>query len=305
MYDVIIIGGGPAGFTAALYASRAKLETLLIEKAFSGGQMATTFEMENYPGFEEPISGTDLAMRMENQAKRFGTKVIYDTVTELMLDTVTKTVRTEKGIYQAKAVILCMGASPRELGLPNERKLRGMGVSYCATCDGAFYRNATVAVIGGGDTAAEDAIFLTRFCEKIYVIHRRDTLRATRVIQDALFSNKKVEFIWNSTVEEIIGDTEVKGLSVKNLKSGEIKEVGVDGIFVAIGNVPNTKLVEGKLELNGAGYIVTDESMQTNMFGVFAAGDIREKPLRQVITAASDGAIAAYMAERYIYENQW
>lgn len=305
MYDVIIIGGGPAGFTAALYASRAKLETLLIEKAFSGGQMATTFEMENYPGFEEPISGTDLAMRMENQAKRFGTRVIYDTVTELMLDTVIKTVRTEKSIYQGKAVILCMGASPRELGLPNERKLRGMGVSYCATCDGAFYRNATVAVIGGGDTAAEDAIFLTRFCERIYVIHRRDTLRATRVIQDALFSNKKVEFIWNSTVEEIIGDTEVKGLSVKNLKSGEIKEVGVDGIFVAIGNVPNTKLVEGKLELNGAGYIVTDESMQTNMFGVFAAGDIREKPLRQVITAASDGAIAAYMAERYIYENQW
>lgn len=305
MYDVIIIGGGPAGFTAALYASRAKLETLLIEKAFSGGQMATTFEMENYPGFEEPISGTDLAMRMENQAKRFGTKVIYDTVTELMLDTVIKTVRTEKGIYQAKVVILCMGASPRELGLPNERKLRGMGVSYCATCDGAFYRNATVAVIGGGDTAAEDAIFLTRFCEKIYVIHRRDTLRATRVIQDALFSNKKVEFIWNSTVEEIIGDTEVKGLNAKNLKTGEIKEINVDGIFVAIGNVPNTKLVEGKLELNGAGYIVTDESMQTNMFGVFAAGDIREKPLRQVITAASDGAIAAYMAERYIYENQW
>ncbi len=305
MYDVIIIGGGPAGFTAALYASRAKLETLLIEKAFSGGQMATTFEMENYPGFEEPISGTDLAMRMENQAKRFGTKVIYDTVTELMLDTVIKTVRTEKGIYQGKAVILCMGASPRELGLPNERNLRGMGVSYCATCDGAFYRNATVAVIGGGDTAAEDAIFLTRFCEKIYVIHRRDTLRATRVIQDALFSNKKVEFIWNSTVEEIIGDTEVKGLNVKNLKTDEIKEINVDGIFVAIGNVPNTKLVEGKLELNGAGYIVTDESMQTNMFGVFAAGDIREKPLRQVITAASDGAIAAYMAERYIYENQW
>lgn len=305
MYDVIIIGGGPAGFTAALYASRAKLNTLLIEKAFSGGQMATTFEMENYPGFEEPISGTDLAMRMENQAKRFGTQVVYDTVTELALDTVIKTVRTENAIYQSKVVILCMGAAPKELELPKEKELRGMGVSYCATCDGAFYRDADIAVIGGGDTAAEDAIFLTRFSKKIYIVHRRESLRATKVIQDALFSNKKVEFVWNSTVEEILGDKEVKGIRVKNVKTGSSSEIPVEGIFVAIGNTPNTRLLQGKIELNGAGYIVTDDNMQTNMFGVYAAGDIREKPLRQVITAASDGAVAAYMAERYIADNQW
>lgn len=305
MYDVIIIGGGPAGFTTALYTSRAKLDTLLIERAFSGGQMATTFEMENYPGFEEPIGGPELASRMEKQAKRFGTQVLYETVTDLTLDTVIKTVKTETGVYQSKAVILCTGASPRELGLPNEKKLRGRGVSYCATCDGAFYADAEVAVIGGGDTAAEDAIFLSRFCKKVYLVHRRDSLRATRVIQDALLSNKKVEFVWNSTVEELLGDEELKGIRTKDLKTGEVRNITVDGIFVAIGNVPNTELVEGKVELTRGGYVVTDDNMQTNIFGVYAAGDVREKSLRQVVTAASDGAVAAYMTERYIYENKW
>lgn len=305
MYDVIIIGGGPAGFSAALYTARAKLETLLIERAFSGGQMATTNEMENYPGFEDPISGPDLAQRMENQAKRFGTKVINEDVIDLTLNQIIKTVKTKAGIYQSKVVILCMGASPKELGLPNERQLRGYGVSYCATCDGAFYKGMDVAVIGGGDTAAEDALFLTRFCNKVYLVHRRDKMRATKVIQDSVLNNKKIEIVWNSVVEEIIGDAQVSGIRIMNVKTKEPSKIEVSGLFVAIGNVPNTELAQDKVELSESGYVVTDENMQTNIFGVFAAGDIREKTLRQVITAASDGAIAAHMAERYISDNSW
>lgn len=305
MYDVIIIGGGPAGFSAALYTSRGKLETLLIERAFSGGQMATTNEMENYPGFEEPVSGSELARRMENQAKRFGAKVINEDVIDLSLDQIIKTVKTTAGIYQSKAVILCMGASPKKLGVPKEKELTGSGVSYCATCDGAFFKGKDVAVIGGGDTAAEDALFLTRFCNKVYLIHRRDKMKATKVIQDALLINKKIEVIWNSVAEEITGDFGVTGISIKNIKTDERNKIALDGIFVAIGNIPNTELIKHKIETNEAGYIITDENMQTNIFGVFAAGDIREKLLRQVITAASDGAIAAYITERYISENSW
>lgn len=305
MYDVIIIGGGPAGFTAALYSARAKLNTLLIEKKFSGGQMATTGMMENYPGFEEPISGPELANRMENQAKRFGVKVVNEDVIDLALNTVVKTIKTKSNLYQAKAVILCMGAYPKELGLPGEGKYKNAGVSYCATCDGAFFQDRCVAVIGGGDTAAEDALYLSRFCSKVYVIHRRDSMRATKILQDALFNCKNVEFIWDAEVDDIYGKFDLEGLKVRNLKTGEIDDLKVDGIFIAVGNVPNTELVKGKIELNKTGYIVTDENMQTNMFGVFAAGDIREKPLRQVITAAADGATAAYIAEHYINENRW
>lgn len=305
MHDVLIIGGGPAGFTAALYSARGKLDTLLIEKKFFGGQMATTSMMENYPGFEEAISGPDLAFRMENQAKRFGAKVVNEDVTELNLDTVIKTVKTQNGIYQGKAVILCMGASPRELGLENERRFKGNGVSYCATCDGAFYMDRVAAVIGGGDTAVEDALYLSRICKKVYLIHRKDTLRATRILQDALFNCRNVEFIWNSTVIDIMGKFDIEGLTIRNLKTDEISDLIVDGIFVAVGNTPNSELVKDKVELNKVGYIITDENMQTNIFGVYAAGDIREKPLRQVITAAADGATAAYMADRYIHENRW
>lgn len=305
MYDVVIIGGGPAGFTAALYAARARLDTLLIERMYSGGQMATTDMMENYPGFQEPVSGPDLAIRMENQAKRFGAKVINDDVVELTPDTVVKTIKTRNGIYQGKAVILCMGASPKEMGIPKEKQFRGSGVSYCATCDGAFYKDRTVAIVGGGNTAAEDALYLTRFCPKVYIIHRRDSMRATKVLQDALLNNEKVEFIWNSAVEGIRGEFGVEGIRVKNLKNSETRDIEVDGLFVAIGTTPNSDLVKGKVEMNEAGYIITDENMQANIFGVFAAGDIREKVLRQVITAAADGATAAYMAERYINENRW
>lgn len=305
MYDVIIIGGGPAGFTAALYCARAKLSTLLLEKMFSGGQMATTSSMENYPGFEEPISGFDLAMRMENQARKFGVIIKNEDVVDLTLDSTIKVVKTKNNIYMCKAVILCMGASPRKLGLESERRLASRGVSYCATCDGAFFSNKDVAVIGGGDTAAEDALYLARICRKVYIVHRRDSLRAAQITQQAIFNTKNIEIIWNSVVENILGEEVVEGIEVKNLKTGELFEIKLDGVFVAIGHEPNTELVKGKIELNSRGYIVTDEGMQTNMFGVYAAGDIREKPLRQVITAASDGAVAAYMAEKYISENTW
>ena len=304
-YDVIVVGGGPAGFTAALYTSRGRLDTLLVERAFSGGQMAVTNEMENYPGFEEPISGTELAHRMEKQAKRFGTAVVTGDVTGLELEEDMKTVKTTAGIFRAKAVILCMGASPKKLEIPGEKKFTGSGLSYCATCDGAFFKGMKVAVIGGGDTAAEDVLFLTRFCEKVYLIHRRDRLRATKVLQEAVFINKKIEVIWDTTVEEITGDFGVTAIRLKNLKSGGGFDLAVEGVFVAIGNIPNTKLVTGKINTCDYGYIITDENMQTNIPGVYAAGDIREKPLRQVITAASDGAVAAYTAERYISEKVW
>ncbi len=304
MHDVIIVGGGPAGFTAALYSSRARLDTLVIERLFAGGQMATTYMMENYPGFEEPIGGADLALRMENQARRFGAKVINEAAVELELEGPVKTVKTTNNVYRAKTLILAMGASPRELGVPGEKELRGQGVSYCATCDGAFFADRVTAVIGGGDTAVEDALFLSRFCRKIYLVHRRDSLRAARVLQESLFSNNKVEIVWNTVVEKINGKFGVESITVRNVLTGEVKDIETDGVFVAVGNQPNSELVRGKLELTEGGYIRTDENMRTSVEGVFAAGDIREKVLRQVITAAADGAIAAYMAEKYLAERK-
>jgi thioredoxin reductase (NADPH) len=305
MYDVIIIGGGPAGLTAALYSSRAGLNTLMIEKKFSGGQMAITSQMENYPGFEEPISGAELSSRMEKQAKRFGVNIINEEVIDLTLNTIVKIVKTKSCTYQSKTIILCMGAYPRLLGIPGETRLTGSGVSYCATCDGAFFRNMAVAVVGGGDTAAEDALYLSRFCSKIYLIHRRDTLRASKVLQDALVANDKIEFVWNSAVEDIYGKFEVDGVRVRNIITEQVQNIEVHGVFIAVGNIPGSDLVEGKVELNRWSYIVTDENMQTNLLGVYAAGDIRDKPLRQIITAAADGATAAYSAERYISGNKW
>jgi thioredoxin reductase (NADPH) len=302
MRDVIIIGGGPAGYSAALYSARAGLDTLVLEKLAPGGQMATTLSMENYPGFEEPISGPDLALRMENQARKFGAVVEYDTVMEFLPDSDIKTVKTQKSIHQCKAVILCMGAVPKKLGVPGEDFFKGSGVSYCAVCDGALFRSRTVAVVGGGDTAAENAIYLSRFCPKVWLIHRRDRLRASRALQKELFNNKNIEFIWNSSVEEIHGRYSVTGITVKDLKTGSIRVMDVEGLFVSIGLTPSTSLVEGKVSLDADGYIITDERMQTDIPGVFAAGDIRSKVLRQVITAASDGAVAAHSAEHYIID---
>ncbi len=305
MYDVIIIGGGPAGYAAALYSSRAKFDTLVIEKMFTGGQMATTDVMENYPGFEEPIGGSDLALRMEKQARKFGTMVLNDEVMELDLASKIKVVKTRKNTYECKALILCMGAYPKMLGLAKEEKFRGAGVSYCAVCDGAFYKNKTVAIVGGGDTAAEDALYLARFCPKVYVIHRRDKMKATNILQDELCCNKKIEFLWDSVVEEIMGEFGVEGLKIRSLTTQETTELAVEGLFVAIGLNPNISLINGKVQQNKDGYIITDERMQTSIPGVFAAGDVRHKFLRQVITAAADGATASYSAELYITENKW
>ncbi len=303
MYDVIIVGGGPAGLTAALYCSRANLDTLLIEKMYSGGQMSTTNMLENYPGFEEPVGGLELAIRMENQARRFGVSIVNEEVEKLNLEGKMKSVKTINNLYESRAIILCMGASPRQLGLEKEKEFRSSGVSYCATCDGSFYKDKKVAVIGGGDTAAEDAIYLSRLCGKVYVVHRRDSLRAVKALQNELFKNKKVEFVWDSVIEDIEGKIGVEGIKVRNVKTNESSIIEVDGIFVAVGVLPNTELVKENVPLSKGGYILTDEKMQTGIQGVFAAGDVREKTLRQVITAASDGAVAAYMVERYVSEN--
>ncbi|MBN2557919.1 MAG: thioredoxin-disulfide reductase [Clostridia bacterium] len=300
MYDVIIIGGGPAGYSAALYSARANLKTLLFERLFSGGQMATTEFMENYPGFEEPINGFDLAIKMENQARRFGAEIMIDEVIDMELEGSVKTVKTLAAEYKSKAIILAMGGSPKELGLPEESLLKGRGISYCATCDGSFYKDKTVAVIGGGDTAVEDALYLSRLCKKVYLIHRRDSLRATKSLQVELFRNKKVEIVWDSVIKGILGDQAVEGMNIANVKTNEETRIDVEGIFVAIGANPNTGLVKGKVRISDEGYIVTDEEMKTDIPGVFACGDIRQKAFRQVITAAADGAIAAYSAEKHI-----
>ena len=307
MYDIIIVGAGAGGLTAGLYAGRGGLKTLIIEKMFSGGQAATTYEVDNYPGFDETIGGPDLMMKMEKHCKKFGAEIIYEDVVEIDVDHSIKKVKTNKNTYESKTIILAMGANPKELGLEKEREFRGTGVSYCATCDGAFYRDKNVAVIGGGDTAVEDALFLSKFCPKVYIIHRRDELRAVKVLQDAVFANDKIEIVWDSTVEKILGDHNVEGITVKNIKSGEIRDLSIEGLFIAIGVTPNSEMVKNKVEVNKNGYIITDDAMQTNKPGVYAVGDIREKYLRQIVTAAADGAIAAYAAERYIHENsgQW
>ncbi len=297
MKDVIIIGGGPAGLNAALYASRAGFDTLLIEKMFVGGQAATTASVDNYIGVGIGISGPDLVMKMESQAKEFGASFSYEDVLDVQLDGDIKTVKTKKNEYKAKAVILSMGATPRKLGVPGEEKFSGRGVSYCATCDGNFYKGKDVCVIGGGDTAAEDALFLSNLCRNVYLIHRRDSLRATKALADAVFAKDNIKPLWNSQVVSINGENMVESVTLTGDTS---KDIDVDGAFVAVGTVPTSELVKGKIKLNEYGYIVADEKMRTNIEGVFAAGDIVDKPLRQIITAASDGAIAAYSAQEYI-----
>ena len=302
MKDIIIVGGGLAGLTAGMYAKRAGLDTLLFEKMFTGGQATTTDLIDNYPGLDEPISGPDFAMKIENHARKFGLEIQYEEITSLELDGRIKKVITEDKVYEAKAVILAMGADAKKLGLDKEDQFRGRGVSYCATCDGAFYRDKDVAVIGGGDTAAEDALFLAQYVNKVYLIHRRDTLRATKIIADRVIEHKKIEKVWDSTVEAILGDDKVTGVSVNNVKTGEKRDIPVDGAFVAIGIQPHSELVKDKVNMTHAGYVLTDENMKTNIPGVFAAGDLRQKPLLQLITAAADGAITAYTAQKYIIE---
>lgn len=303
MLDVIIIGGGVAGLTAGLYANRAGLSTLLFEKMFVGGQASTTYLIENYPGFEEPISGPDLSMKMESHARKFGLEIQYDEVTKIEMEGQVKRVHTENRVYESRTLIIATGAEPKTLGLAKEDEFRGRGVSYCATCDGLFYKDKDVVVVGGGDTAVEDAEFLAQYVNKVYLVHRRDSFRANKTSSDRVMANDKIKVIWDTVVEEILGDENVTGVGIRNLKTGEKSQIKADGMFVAIGIVPNNDLVKGPLKQTEAGFVLTDENMKTDIAGVFAAGDIRQKPLWQLVTAVSDGAIAAVSAQRYIIEN--
>ena len=299
-YDVIVTGGGPGGYCAALYAARANLKTLVIEKFAPGGQMATTDMVENYPGFVEGINGFELGMQMKKGAERFGVKTKLSEVKSVELDKNPKVIHTSKDTFEAKTVILALGAFPRELGLPNEAMLRGRGVSYCATCDGMFYRDKTVVIVGGGNTAVADAIFLAKICKKVYLVHRRDELRASKTYMESLEKTENIEFLWSSEVVEIEAQDYVTGVKVKSRKDDSIKEVSCDGVFVAIGNVPNTDLIKGQVELDEAGYVPADETTRTNIPGVFAVGDMRNKPLRQIVTAVADGAVASKYAEEFV-----
>ena len=300
IYDMIVIGGGPAGYTAALYASRAGLDTLVIEKMSVGGQMALTDIIDNYPGFNEGIDGFTLGMQMQAGAERFGAKTEYDEVTSVELaPEIKKIVGAMGGEYFARTVVIATGANPRALGIEGEEKLIGRGLHYCAHCDGRFYKNKTVAVVGGGNSAVSDALYLSHLAEKVYVIHRRDTLRATKIYHEPLMNAKNVEFVWDSSVSDYIVDGKIVGAKIRNLKTKEEKELRFDGLFVSIGRKPATELF-GELSLDEAGYIVADETTKTSIPGVYAVGDVRTKELRQVVTAVSDGAVAAHFAEKFL-----
>ena len=302
-YDVAIIGGGPAGLGAAIYASRGGLKTVVFEKGLIGGQILLTADVDNYPGFEETISGYELMEKMQKQALKFAAEFREEEVTAISLEGLCKIVETDKNTYRAKAIIYCAGAHPRKLAVPGEERFTGRGVSYCATCDGALFRNKKVAVIGGGDSAVEEAEFLTRFADRVYVIHRRDKLRAVHAVQERAFRNKKIEFIWDTVVHEIVGDIKVDKLILFNKKKNLMFDLKIDGIFVYVGIIPNNALIESRIELDPQGFILTDDNRQTNIPGIFAAGDIVHKVLRQVVTAVSDGATAAFSAEKWIQEN--
>lgn len=302
-YDVIIIGAGPAGLSAAIYSARSGLKTAVFERGLIGGQINVTEEVENYPGFPEALSGYELTERMHRQAEHFETEFKDEEVTALGMEGLCKIVETSDNKYRARAVIFCTGAYPRRLNVPGEEKFTGRGVSYCATCDGALYRDKIVAVIGGGDSAIEEGIFLTHFAKKVVVIHRRDELRAQKIIQERAFKNPKMEFVWNSVVQEIRGENKVQELEVYNRKTNTVSVIPVDGVFIYVGILPNNKLMESRIDLDSAGFALTDDFMHTNVPGVYAAGDIRKKVLRQVVTATSDGAIAGWSAEKWITEN--
>ncbi len=304
IYDMIVIGGGPGGYTAALYAARAGLNTLVLEKLSAGGQMALTSQVDNYPGFADGVDGFELGMQMQAGAERFGAKTELAEVLSLALDGKIKTVHATEGIFYSKTVVLSTGANPRLLGVPKEKELTGKGVNYCAHCDGMFYRGKTVVVVGGGNTAAADALHLSRLCKKVYLVHRRDSLRATKIYHNPLMNAENVEFLWNSTVTELHSGEKLTGIRIRNVVTGEETDIECDGIFVSIGRSPATALVAGQLELDEAGYVVADESTRTNLPGVFAVGDIRTKALRQIITAAADGAMAAHFADEYLAESQ-
>ena len=300
IYDVAIVGGGPAGYTAALYATRAGLDTVLIEKLSAGGQMTETAMIDNYPGFPEGVDGFTLGAAMQQGAVRFGCEVLSNEVLSLSLAEPVKTVKTDAGELRAKAVILAMGATHRHLGIEGEQALVGRGLGYCAACDGMFFRGKTVAVVGGGNSAAADALYLSRICKKVYVIHRRDTLRATKIYHEPLMQAQNVEFKWNSRVVELLSEQRLTGAVIESVGDGARETLALDGLFISIGRTPATDLVKGQVALDEAGYVVADETTRTSLAGVFAVGDVRTKALRQIVTATADGAVAAHFAEEYL-----
>lgn len=303
VYDVLIIGGGPGGYTAALYCARAGLSTVLFEKLSAGGQMGLTTEIDNYPGFPEGVDGFTLGQKMEEGAERFGAKTVLADVRSVELAGDVKTVHTSEGDYEGRTVVIATGANPRKLGVPGEQELTGRGVSYCAACDGMFYRGKDVVVVGGGNSAAHDASILARICKSVTLVHRRDTLRATKIYHAPLEAAENLTFSWDSTVEEIVSEGgKLTGVKVKNVKTGEEKEIPCDGLFVSIGRSPATGLFKGILTLDPAGYIAADESTRTSIPGVFAVGDVRTKAMRQVVTAVADGATASHYIEAYLAE---
>ncbi|MBE3595221.1 MAG: thioredoxin-disulfide reductase [Candidatus Carbobacillus altaicus] len=299
LYDVVIVGAGPAGMTAAVYTSRANMKTVLIERGIPGGQMANTEDVENYPGYDH-ILGPDLSNKMFEHAQKFGAEYVYGDVTGVEDHGHFKRVKTLDGHFDARALIIASGAESRKLGIPGEDRLSGRGVSWCAICDGAFFKERELVVVGGGDSAVEEAVYLTRFAKKVTVVHRRDAFRAQKILQDRLFASHKIEVIWNHVVDEIVGDKRVEGVVLRDVKSGERKDLAVQGVFIYVGMDPLTKPFLDLGITNEAGYIVTDELMRTRIPGIFAAGDVREKTLRQIVTATGDGAIAANSAQQYV-----
>jgi len=300
IYDTIILGGGPAGYTAAMYAARAGLTVLVLEKFSAGGQMTQTSIIENYPGFNEGIDGFTLGFQMQNGAERFGAKTVQTEIVSVSLLPEIKIINTDSGEYFGKTVIIATGAEHKHLDIENEEALVGRGVGYCAACDGMLYRGKTVAVVGGGNSAAADALLLSKICQKVYLIHRRDTLRATKIYHEPLLKAQNVEFKWNSRVVELLFDKKINGIRIEDVNSGISENIELQGLFISIGRAPATEIFKGQVELDASGYIIADESTKTNIDGVFAIGDVRTKRVRQIITAASDGAVASHYAEEYL-----
>ncbi len=303
-YDVIIIGAGPAGYTAGIYCSRARHDTLIISGLLPGGQLMNTTDVENYPGFDEGIMGPDLMLTMRKQAERMNTTIIDDVVVNVDFRAKPFKVLTGSEEYEAKAVIVCTGATPRKIGIEGEQTFSGKGVSYCATCDGAFFRNQDIAVVGGGDTCMEEATFLTKFASKVHIIHRRDTFRASKIMQDRALGNENIEVHWNSVIEDIKGDQKVQQIILKDTKTGENKTLEMGGVFVAIGHEPNTELFKNQLEMDENGYIIQKQNTETSVKGVFTAGDVHDHRYRQAVTAAGFGCMSAIDVDKYLSEQK-
>lgn len=300
VYDMIVVGGGPGGYTAALYAARAGFSVAVLEKLSAGGQMAMSQQIDNYPGFEEGIDGFSLAEKMQTQAERFGAVTEYAEVTKIDLTSQPRVIETSEGIFCGKTVVIATGATNRELGVENEQELVGRGVAYCAACDGMFFKDMTVVIVGGGNSAVADALVLSRIAKKVIMVHRRDTLRATQVYHDQLMNTENIEMHWNSAVSELIFEDELTGVVLKDVNTGEETIVPCEGLFISVGRIPTTELVRGQVELDDSGYIIADETTQTSVPGVYAVGDVRAKRLRQVVTAVADGAMAVHMAEEFL-----